>query len=719
MSSKAAHRHGAGSVNLQRAHLRGDSAVSRASLSAALLNPTSVALVGASDNPGSTAARPQLYLQRAGYSGRVYPINPRRTTVLGVQAWPSLGSLPEVPEHVFVLTPTDSVLPIVEECGKLGVKVVTVLASGFAEVGPDGEAREARLRDTARHYGVRLLGPSSIGVVNQQHGLLLTANAAFAEPELPLGRIFVASHSGSMIGALVSRGKERGIGFAGLVSVGSEADLSLGEVCMSTLDDPDIDGYVFFLESLRHGDALRRFALAAAERGKPIVAYKLGRSEAAAEMAATHTGALAGEDDVADAFLKGCGICRVGVLDALLETLPLARRIPLGNRSKRVGVVTTTGGGAAMVVDQLGLRGVDVTPPSPGLLARLRDLGIDVVPGRVVDLTMAGVRYEVMKAALTTMLDSGEFDLVLVAIGSSARFQPELAVKPLVDSAASATPFAAMLVPDAPEALAALTRAGIPCYRQPEACADSIAAVFARLPASALAEVPQASAGDRATRARFLDEAAAYELLDRVGLPRAPLATAPLAGPAPKLPFDYPVVAKICSEHIQHKTEVGGVILPIDTPAQLQAAFSQLRANLAEKAPGLPCDTVLVQPFCKGLAEVLLGYRVDPDAGPIVMLAAGGIWAEVFQDRSIRLAPVDLDTARSMIDEVRLLRTVQGLRGRPRGDIDALARAIVSLSKLAERPELVVIDAEVNPLLVLPEGEGVMAIDALVKAGRG
>lgn len=713
MTSRVATGRAAAGTHGQEASLRDDAAVSRASLSAALLNPTSVALVGASDNPASTAARPQAYLRRAGYSGRVYPINPKRETVLGAQAWPSLGALPEVPEHVFVLTPTESVLPIVEECGRLGVKVVTVLASGFAESGPDGEAREARLREVARHYGVRLLGPSSIGVVNQKHGLILTANAAFAEPELPPGRIFVASHSGSMIGALVSRGKERGIGFAGLVSVGSEADLSLGEVCMSTLDDPDIDGYLLFLESLRHGEALRRFALAAAERGKPVVAYKLGRSKAAAEMAATHTGALAGEDDIADAFLRGCGICRVGVLDALLETLPLARRIPPECRSRRVGVVTTTGGGAAMVVDQLGLRGIEVTPPSPGLLARLREQGIDVVPGRVVDLTLAGVRYEVMKTALGSMLASGEFDLVVVAIGSSARFQPELAVKPLVDSADSATPFAAMLVPDAPQALAALTRAGIPCYRQPEACADSIAAVFGRLPVAAPAEVPP---GEVLAQARFLDEASAYELLDQLEVPRAPLAKAPLSGPAPTLPFGYPVVAKICSEHIQHKTEVGGVVLPIETPAQLQAAFSRLRANLAEQAPGVPCDTVIVQPLCKGLAEVLLGYRVDPDAGPIVMLAAGGIWAEVFQDRSIRLAPVDLDTARGMIDEVRLLRTVRGLRGRPRGDLEALARAIVALSRLAVRPELGAREAEVNPLLVLPEGEGVIAIDALVRA---
>src|SRR5690606_34276150 len=214
--------------------------------------------------------------------------------------------------------------------------------------------REAELREIVQDSGIRLLGPSSLGVVNPSAGLVLTANAAFSEPLLGDGRVFVASHSGSMIGALVSRGKARGIGFAGLVSVGNEVDLGLGEICSATLDDPAIDGYLLFLESLRHGHRLREFALAAAERGKPVVAYKLGRSAAAAEMATTHTGALAGEDDVADAFLRDLGIARVGVLDAVFETLPLARVVPRGGRTPsppRIGIVTTTGGGAAMAVD--------------------------------------------------------------------------------------------------------------------------------------------------------------------------------------------------------------------------------------------------------------------------------------------------------------------------------------------------------------------------------
>lgn len=685
-------------------------------LHAALFKPRSVALVGASDDTSKTAGRPQQYLERAGFGGKVYPINPNRETVQGQKAYPSLSALPEVPDHVFVLSPTASVLPVVEECGRLGVKVVTILASGFSEAGNEGAALESQVRDAALRHGVRLLGPSSIGVVNPRNGLVLTANAAFAERALPKGGLFVASHSGSMIGALVSRGIARGVGFSGLISVGGEADLSLGEICSATLDDDGIEGYLLFLESLHHGDDLKAFAIEAGKRGKPVVAYKLGRSDAAAEMAATHTGALAGEDDIADALLKDCGVARVGVLEALLECAPLARRIPVKtwSRAPRVGVVTTTGGGAAMAVDQLGIRNVTVQPPSQETLQKLREKGIIVSPGRVVDLTLAGVKYEVMKAALDVLLEAPEFDLVLATIGSSARFQPQLAVKPIIDSAHHSTPLAAMTVPDAPEALAALTAAGVPCFRGPEGCADSIAAVFARRPIGEAESISSIAIEN----ASALSEAQAYEILDRLGVPHAPAVTAPLAGHAPSLPFDFPVVAKVCSAHIQHKTEVGGVVLGIGDVTQLQIAMQTLGENLRQRAPGVPCDEVLIQPMRKGLTEVLVGYKIDPDAGPIVMLAAGGIWAEVARDRSIRLAPVSVEVAKEMILEVKSLKTVSGLRGKERGDLDALADAVASLSRLAKRPELKIREAEVNPFMVLPEGQGVMAVDALILQGQ-
>ncbi|HWI82126.1 acetate--CoA ligase family protein [Ramlibacter sp.] len=688
-----------------------------AALADSLLRPRSIAIVGASDDPGKNSGRPLRFLRQAGFAGRLYPVNPRRTEVQGERAWPSLAALPEVPEHVYVLTPTETVPETVAECARLGVKVVSVLASGFSEAGPEGAAREHALRQLARETGIRILGPSSLGVINPRNRMVLTGNAAFAEPDVPAGRIFVASHSGSMIGALVSRGRARGVGFAGLVSVGNEVDLSVGEICAATLDDPDIEGYVLFLESLHHGAALRSFALEAARRGKPVVAYKLGRSAAAAEMAATHTGALAGEDDIADAFLKDCGVARVGILEALMECQPLAARLPLrADRPAphRVGVVTTTGGGAAMAVDQLGIRGIDAQPASAKTLAKFAAAGIAVAPGRVLDLTLAGTKYDTMKAALEIMLAAPEFDLVLAVVGSSARMQPQLAVKPIIDCAASAKPLAAMIVPEAPQAIAQLTAANVPCFRSPEACADVIAAVFARRSPAASAAVAAAPARGAAAT---LSEAQAYELFDRVGVPHAPSVLAAIDGEAPRqLPFGYPVAVKVCSAAIPHKTEVGGVVLGVADRDQLQAALATLRANLAQRAPGIAAGQALIQPMCEGLGEVLVGYKVDADAGPIVMLAAGGVWAEVMRDRSIRLAPVSVAAARDMIGELRSLKTLAGLRGRQRGDLEALARAISALSQLALRPELGVAEAEINPLLVLPEGQGVLAVDALVLA---
>ncbi len=690
-----------------------NTAVTGTALAQALFKPSSIAIVGISDDAGKTSGRPLQFLRRAGFQGTVYPVNANRQTVQGEVAYARVEDLPEVPEHVFVLTPTDTVVDAVARCARLGVKVVTVLASGFSESGPQGAQREAQLREVVRASGTRLLGPSSLGVVHPATGMVLTANAAFAEPDLPTGKVFVASHSGSMIGALVSRGKARGMGFAGLVSVGAEADLSLGEICHSTLDDPEVEGYLLFLESLRHGEALRAFAREAARRGKPVVAYKLGRSAVAAEMALTHTGALAGEDDVADAFFRDMGIARVGVLEALLECFPLARRLALADGpASRIGIVTTTGGGAAMVVDQLGIRGVDTQPVSAATLARLQAAGIPAQPGRVLDLTLAGTRYEVMKAALDTLMDSGEFDLVLAVVGSSARFQPNLAVRPILDCAGRKTALAAMLVPDAPEALASLTAAGVPCFRSPEACADAIAAVFARRqPGVQPRLVPRG-----ARPAVPLSEAQAYGVLDQLEIVHAPYVTLALDGePGPDpLPFGFPVVAKICSSQIAHKTEVGGVVLGIDSRAALQDALAALAANLALRAPGVVCNEALVQPMTSALAEVLVGYRVDPEAGPLVMLAAGGIWAEIARDRSIRMAPVTVEVAREMVAEVRALQAVSGLRGKSRGDLEALAQAVSRLSQLALKPEMGISEAEINPMMILPEGQGVRAVDALI-----
>ncbi|HVY20300.1 MAG TPA: acetate--CoA ligase family protein [Bauldia sp.] len=691
-------------------------------LSRALLAPRSVAIVGASDDVTKTGARPQQFLKAAGFAGKVYPINPRRETVLGDRAWPSIAALPEVPDHAFVVTPVEAAVAAVEACAAAGVGVVTLLASGFSEAGPEGLAREAQLRDILRGTATRLVGPSSLGVIDFRSRLILTANAALAEGDFPVGGIFVASQSGSMIGALASRGKPRGIGFAALVSVGNEVDLGVGEICAATLDDASITGYALFLETIRKSTALRAFAVEAARRGKPVVAYKLGRSAEAAELAVSHTGALAGEDDVADAFFADCGIARVDTLEGLLEVLPLARRLairPANAAPAAVGVLTTTGGGAAMVVDQLAVNGVKTVPATPGTLAELSARGVTAAPARIVDLTLAGARYEPMKAALDTLLAAPEFDMLAAVIGSSARQRPVEATRPLIDSANSAKPVVAFVVPDAPEALALLTAAGIPNFRTPESCGDAVAAVLRRRPARAAA----ANVAEHLRPAGMLNELDAYALFEKLGVAHAPavaldVAALDRAGPGPRLPFAYPVAAKLLSAEIAHKSDVGGVVLDIADATELRAAAHHIAASVAKHRPGLPVDRILVQQMSAGVGEVLVGYRFDAQVGPVVMLAMGGVLTEIYRDRALRLAPVDIDGARAMIAEVKGLAALAGYRGKPRGDLDALANLIVACSHLADLTSPPIFEAELNPVIVRAEGEGVVAVDAVVRLGE-
>ena len=684
----------------------------RRNLRQALLSPHAVALIGQSNDAGKTAGRPLKFLRQAGYQGRIYPINARREEVLGERAWPSLATLPEVPEHAYIVTPTDAAVDAIEECGRCGVAVATVLADGFAEAGPEGERREARLRKVCAETGLRVVGPSSLGVVNLHEHVLLTANAAFAEPDMPVGRVFAASHSGTMIGALLSRGKARGIGFAGFVSVGNEVDLSLGEICTATLDDPDIDGYLLFLETMRRADTLRAFALAAAARGIPVVAYKLGRTERARELAVSHTGAMAGEDDVADIFLKECGIARVDTFEGLIESVPLLTRVPLRKRAARkptVGVMTTTAGGATMVIDALAARGVVVEAASAETRVKLATAGIDAHAAALLDLTIAGTRYEVAKTALDILLAAPEFDLIVPVVGSSARYYPEQAVQPILDCGKAGKPIAAFLVPDAPEALARLCAAGVPNFRTPEACADAVAAILLRRePRPLVALTPGVWRKPGGT----LDELAGYAVLDRVGISRASaVALDADIREVLTLPFDYPVVAKVLAAEIAHKSDVGGVALNIPNKTALLRAMARMREALAARGHAL--QRVLVQPMAAGIGEVLVGYRVDRDVGPLIMLAAGGQLAEIHGDKALRLAPIDLAEARAMIGELPALRALSGYRGRPAGDIDALAETLVRLSQLADDPTIA--EAEINPLIVRGQGQGVVAVDALVR----
>lgn len=684
----------------------------------ALLYPRRIALVGPSEDPERATSRPLRFLRDSGFGGDVYAVSASRTSVSGRRAWPSLSALPEVPDHVFIMVGADNVAGVVAECADLGIPVATVLSDGFAGTGAVPAKRRAALLAAAGHGRVRLLGPSSLGLVDLRRNLRLTANAIFAEPDLPAGDVFVLSQSGSMIGSLVSRGKALGLGFAGLVSVGGELDLSIGEIGLATLNDPGITGYLLFLENNSHARDLAEFCASAATLGRPVAAFRVGRSGMAAEIALLHTGALAGDDDVADAFLASCGVARVTSLDGLIEVLPALGRVPArspAGKRPAVAVMTTTGGAAAVIVDQLELRGITVKQPSDSVYAELAAAGVPAAPAPIVDLTLAGARYEPVSTTLRVLLRSGEFDLVVAVAGSSARVQPELVVAPIIDAAAGGSPVVAFLAPDAPDARVRLAAAGVPAFQSPETCADVVAAALGRrVPALREHHFPGGNEGHPETVT--LDEEASYRLLRATGVGAVAAVVAKvsdvLGDPAGiELPFSYPVAVKLVHPEVEHKSDVGGVVLGVSGPADLARAAASIAQAAPARRPGLLVDRLLIQPMVAGLGEVLVGFHRDSSVGPVVVVAAGGVMTEIYRDRSVRLAPVTLEEAITMIGELRYRAVLSGFRGRPRGDLMALAETVVAVSRLAAREDLLA--CEINPLLVGPEGTGVQAVDAV------
>jgi len=634
-------------------------------LAQALFAPRAVALIGASGDARKNTARPQRFLRKHGYTGRVVPVNAARDEVLGERAYRRLADVPLEIDHAFIMV--EEVEPALEDCARKGVAVATVYSNGFADAGADGARREARLVEQARKLGVRLLGPNSMGVVNLPGRFALTVNAVLEIDAPPAGATSLVSQSGTMLGTLLSRGAARGLGYAKLVSVGNEADLGVAELVELLVEDADTRVIALFLETVRDADRLARAARKAHAAGKPIVAYKLGRSALGEELARTHTGALAGMDVALDAYFRDCGIVRVDMLETLIEIPPLvADRKPVGlTRPARVAVVTTTGGGAASVVDRLGLHGI--------ALASMHDL------------TMTATK-DTYRATLEQLLGSTECDAVLAAVGSSAQFHPELAVEPIVQVKRTSKPLAAFFTPHAERSLALLAAQGIAAFRTPEACADAFAAFFAwRAPRERPALQPPRL------------EREVFALLKNLNIAVAEQAIVQAPEFAHSVP--YPVALKRLDA--EHKTEMGGVALNIHS-----------QAELVQQARRMGGQRLLVQRMEHGLAEAIVGYRDDPVVGPLVLVGAGGTLAELYQDFALELAPVSGAEADAMIARVTGLAVIRGYRNLPRGDIAALARSVSALSRLALIPGRPVREAEINPLIV--KAQGAVAVDARV-----
>lgn len=679
-----------------------------------LLNPASIAVIGASTDPAKLTGRPISYLQKAGFKGRIYPINPRADEVLGLKSYADPRNLPEAPDVGLVLVGANRVVDSVRALSEAGAKAAIVLASGFGESGEEGRRRQADLAEAAG--GMRILGPNTIGLVNLTDGIPLTATGAMESEDFTSGAIALVSQSGGIMGSILSRAVARGIGFSKLIATGNESDLNVADAIDALAEDDATRVIALYLETIRDVDAFRAAAVKARAAGKRIVVYKVGRSDIGARSAVSHTGALAGADKVYDALFRQLGIVRATTFADLLD-IPAALACGREMAGARVAVLTSTGGAATIVADNVGLTGLEMPVPDQTTAQRilsldLKDAALDANP---IDVTLAGLRPDLYREILAALTESPSYDAIVAVVGSSSIGQPDLVAEPLLEAMSHTDkPILAYVSPDAPEIVKHLNRRGIPAFAAPEACA---AVLTAMVPAPKGKGAPArnvVSADTSDIRSGSLNEAEAKDLCARFGVPvtREAAAATPREAGEIAVTFGEPVVVKVLSSEILHKSELGGVAVGV-APEEVEACCTEMLARVRAANAGR-VEGFLVQELVSGGTEMILGFNRDPQLGGYLLLGAGGVTTELYQDVAIRLLPIDRSEACEMIDSLRCAQLLKGFRGRPLGDIDALTDAILAFGDMAMALDGRLKEAEINPVFVLPQGQGVRAADGLV-----
>jgi acetyltransferase len=698
-----------------------------------IFKPQRIALIGVSPNPKSVSGKILGNLVGGGFRGVVYPVSPSTEAVMGIPCFRDIASLPKVPDLGIVCAAASQVPGLVRECGQAGVGGLAVVSAGFRETGPAGLALEESVRAEARRFeGLRILGPNCLGFISPGRSL----NASFAGAMPRPGHVAFVSQSGALCTSVLDWAVEEKIGFSHFVSTGNMLDVDFGDLIDYLGEDEETKSIVLYIESVN--DA-RKFMTAgrAFARMKPIVAYKAGRFPESAAAAASHTGALAGEDAVYDAAFRRMGLARVFDFGEIFDCVDLLGRskVPKG---PNLAVLTNAGGPAVMATDALVASG--------GTLARLseatvNELGANLPPQgshrNPVDVLGDAKSKLVAKAAHILLQDPG-VDALLVIVTPQAMTNPT-AIAREVCALAAGTPkpvLAAWLGGAAMrEGTNLLNEAGIPTYPTPEQAVNAFMTLvsYARnlevlyeTPKDISVEFPvdrkeirARYAGPLTAAAGALSESLSKEILSAYGIPvtrPVPAATAEEAVRA-AVAAGYPVVLKVLSPDITHKTDVGGVALDLEDGEAVRTAFRTMMDAVARKAPGARIDGVTVQKMVRlrDGVEMILGVKKDPTFGTIVMAGMGGTAAEIYRDRSIGFPPLNERLARRMLDELRMKPLLEGYRGRPRAAIDRLVETLVRLSYLAaDLPEVAELD--INPLLVTPEG--VLALDARIVGDR-
>lgn len=686
----------------------------------ALLNPKSIAVIGASADPKKTSGLPVSYLIKHGFKGPIYPVNPKAAEIQGLVCYPNVEALPQAPDVGLVLLNAKRSIDAVRSLAELGCQAAVVLASGYAEAGEEGEDLQAQLKEAAG--SMRILGPNTIGLVNLSAGIPLSASGALEVSELTVGSVAVVSQSGGILGALLSRAAGRGIGLSSLISTSNEVDLEVSDFVDYLIDDPNTKVIALYLESIRNPGRFREVALRAREAGKHLVAFKIGRSEAGASAASSHTGALAGEDRVYDAFFRELGVIRVNTFDEFLDVpavLVAGRKLA----GRRVAVLTSTGGAGTLIADSLGINGFETPPPDQPTAEKLRALQGDTptaLDRNPIDVTLAGLQPDLLRQAIRILLESDSYDALIVIIGSSGLAMPDLVVGAIRDSLdTNDKPLLAYVSPYAPDTLQRLNRAAIPGFSSPESCSAVLEALHVTSqPLSSGGSAPSTRLPDvNDLPSGAIDEAAAKQLFSQADLTVPPSRVVHSREEAERAASELgtSVVLKVLDASLLHKSDIGGVALHLSADT-IGNRFEQMSEEVETHVGRCP-DTFLVESMVSGGHELILGANRDA-LGTAILLGAGGVTAELFKDTAIRLLPAQggltLEQAKEMMQELTTWPLLDGYRGAKRRDTEALAQAIVGFSALMATLGDRLVTSEINPLFVMPEGQGVVVADAVL-----
>ncbi|MBT5048479.1 MAG: acetate--CoA ligase family protein [Rhodospirillaceae bacterium] len=684
-----------------------------------LFRPESVAIIGASSDPGKTAGRPLRFLQLHGFTGHVWPVNPRYEAIGELPCFASIDALPQAPDVAIVLVGPAHAEQYLRDLARVGTGAAIAIGGGYGEVGGDGIRRQEALREAAG--GMRLLGPNTIGLVNLVDHVTLSASGALDVEDRHAGAIAVVSQSGGILGSILSRAAYKGVGLSHLVATGNEADLEICDFVEFLIEDPATSVIALYLEALRQPDRFRRIALLARERGKPLVVYKVGRSEPGARSAASHTGALAGEDRLYDALFRQAGVIRVQNYGDLID-VPMALTCRTNLEGKRLGILTSTGGAGGLVADVCGMAGFDAPEPGADTAKALGSLlsHDGFAPDRnPIDLTLAGLQPETIHGAITALMDSEDYDGVISIVGSSGVGRPDLVATPVIEVSRTATkPLIVYSSPSAPDIIRRLNQAGVPAYDTPESCAAALEAIFQASRQAPTGDLPVSKRSGTLPAldhwAGRLNEAECKQLFAACGISCVREAIAPTPEEAGRAAGSLGprLVVKILSRDLIHKSDVGGVHIDVAT-ADVTRVCDEISASTRDHISG-EAEGFLVQEYVTGGIEMLLGFVRDPQLGPAVMLGAGGTAAELYDDTAIRLLPLGSTDVAEMLDELTITTRLKGFRGAPAGDMEALIHAVMSFAHMCEAFGPRLAEAEINPLFVLPDGKGVKAADGVL-----